>query len=278
MDFPTALLRDLLHLSSSVELDEDELGARLAALVTALRAAVASYRGMYLTVVEGDEPVSLSAFHSTEDGAITTSLRLPFAALAPGFHVGSRVVFYAASPGAFVDLAADLAHALHAPIIFDCPRQRLTGSPEGDGQHGDNPRDGHESIVLDADLPPATLVSRLTGLGDASTINRAVGMLIDQGHHPDKAHATLHRHAVTPASNPTSMRRGCCDVDVAPARHARVAGRVVAEMVRCLSVRRSSSLSPPHTTVDAGQDGPLQAQALHRTAHADAFDVPELSM
>jgi hypothetical protein len=46
VDFPTALLRDLLHLSSSVELDEDELGARLAALVTALRAAVASYRGM----------------------------------------------------------------------------------------------------------------------------------------------------------------------------------------------------------------------------------------
>ena len=83
MDFPTALLRDLLHLSSSVELDEDELGARLAALVTALRAAVPSYRGMHLTVVEADQPVGLSAFHSTEDGAITTSLRLPFAALAP---------------------------------------------------------------------------------------------------------------------------------------------------------------------------------------------------
>ena len=202
MDFPTALLRDLLHLSSSVELDEDELGARLAALVTALRAAVASYRGMYLTVVEGDQPVSLSAFHSTEDGAITTSLRLPFAALAPGFQVGSRVVFYAARPGAFVDLAADLGHALHAPIIFDGPRPRLTESPEGDGQHGDGHRDGDMSIVLDADLPPATLVSRLTGLDDASTINRAVGMLIDQGHHPDEAHATLHRHAVTARVEP----------------------------------------------------------------------------
>ena len=197
MDFPTALLRDLLDLSSSVELDEDELGARLAALVTALRAAVPSYRGMYLTVVECGQPVSLSAFHSTEDGAITTSLRLPFAALAPGFHVGSRVVFYAASPGAFVDLAADLGHALHAPIIFDGLRPRLTESPEGDGQHDDAHRDGHESIVLDADLPPATLVSRLTGLDDVSTINRAIGILIDQGHHPDKAHATLHRHAVT---------------------------------------------------------------------------------
>lgn len=202
MDSPTALLRDLLHLSSSVELDEDELGARMAALVTALRTAVPSYRGMYLTVVEDDEPVGLSAFDSTEDGAITTSLRLPFAALAPGFHVGSRVVFYAASPGAFVDLAADIGHALHAPIIFDGLRPPLTESPEGDGQHGDGHRDGHESIVLDADLPPATLVSRLTGLDDASTINRAVGMLIDQGHHPDEAHATLHRHAVTAGVEP----------------------------------------------------------------------------
>ena len=197
MDFPTALLRDLLDLSSSVELDEDGLGARLAALVTALRAAVQSYRGMYLTVVEGDEPVGLSAFDSTEDGAITSSLRLPFAALGPGFHVGSRVVFYAASAGAFVDLAADIGHALHAPIIFDGLRPRLTECPEGDGQHGDGHRDGHESIVLDADLPPATLVSRLTGLDDVSTINRAIGMLIDQGHNPDEAHATLHRHAVT---------------------------------------------------------------------------------
>jgi hypothetical protein len=202
VDFPTALLRDLLDLSSSVELDEDELGARLAALVTALRAAVASYRGMYLTVVEGDQPVSLSAFHSTEDGAITTSLRLPFAALAPGFHVGSRVVFYAASPGAFVDLAADHGHALHAPIIFNGLRPRLTESPEGDGQHRDGHRDGHESIVLDADLPPATLVSRLTGLDDVSTINRAVGILIDQEHHPDEAHTTLHRHAVTAGVEP----------------------------------------------------------------------------
>ena len=202
MDSPTALLRDLLHLSSSVELDEDELVARMAALVTALRTAVPSYRGMYLTVVEDDEPVGLSAFDSTEDGAITTSLRLPFAALAPGFHVGSRVVFYAASPGAFVDLAADIGHALHVPIIFDGLRPRLTESPEGDGQHGDGHRDGHESIVLDADLPPATLVSRLTGLDDVSTINRAVGMLIDQGHHPDEAHATLHRHAVTAGVEP----------------------------------------------------------------------------
>jgi hypothetical protein len=46
------------------------------------------------------------------------------------------------------------------------------------------------------------MVSRLTGLDDVSTINRAIGILIDQGHHPDKAHATLHRHAVTAGVEP----------------------------------------------------------------------------
>ena len=50
-------------------------------------------------------------------------------------------------------------------------------------------------IALDADLPPPTLVSGLTGLDELATINRAVGLLIDQGHHPVQAHATLQRHA-----------------------------------------------------------------------------------
>jgi hypothetical protein len=77
------------------------------------------------------------------------------------------------------------------------PHRKSRGRRAGDGH-----REGHESIVLDADLPPATLVSRLIGLDDVSTINRAIGMLIDQGHHPDEAHATLHRHAVTAGVEP----------------------------------------------------------------------------
>jgi hypothetical protein len=60
-----------------------------------------------------------------------------------------------------------------------------------------------------------------------------------------------------PASNDTSMRRDCCDVD-APAGHASVAG------AECSAHPHSV---PPHTMVDTGQDGPLQAHALHRTAH-----------
>jgi hypothetical protein len=47
--------------------------------------------------------------------------------------------------------------------------------------------------VLDADLPPPTTMSGLIGLDELSTVNRAVGILVDQGHHPNQAHATLRR-------------------------------------------------------------------------------------
>lgn len=195
MDVPTVLLRHLLDLSVSADHHRDDLGDRLTALVSAVSAAVPSYRGMHVTLVEGGQPTILSAFAAIDQAEIVTSLRLPFAALAAGFHIGSRVVFYAATRGAFVDLAADLGHAVHAPVLSDGCGTPIGERPDDDAHHRPDLPVGHRSIVLDADLPPATLVSGLTGLENASTINRAIGMLIEQGHHPDEAHATLHRHA-----------------------------------------------------------------------------------
>lgn len=202
MDLPTALLRDLLDLSASVD-GRGDLGARLTALVAALRAAVPSYRGLYLTVHDNGQPVSLTSFQPTVDGDITTSMRLPFTALAPAFDSKSRVIFYAAAPGAFVDLAADLGYALQAPTIQSVASPDLTEDSETVVRHVDGRRsDGQQIdgegvgvIALDADLPPHTLVSQWTGLHEVSTINQAVGMLIDRGHDPDDAHAALRRHA-----------------------------------------------------------------------------------
>jgi hypothetical protein len=102
------------------------------------------------------------------------------------------VVFYAATPGAFSDLAADLGYALHAPTTTSDPA--IPDDIGGDGAQ-DMRSDRQLPIVLDADLPPPTVVSGLTGLEDLSAINRAVGILIEQGHHPDRAHDTLRRHA-----------------------------------------------------------------------------------
>jgi hypothetical protein len=209
VDLPTALVRDLPHLSASVGLGDAELGARLAAMVQAIVLAVPSYRGLDLTVYDGDQPVSLAVFLDTDDGAISTSLRLPFAALGDGLHRRSRIVFYAATPGAFVDLAADLGHAVQAPVIFSTAWLSATDGAEGDGHDGDH-RDGHNrdhqdgrgAIVLDADLPPRTLTSGLTGLDELSAINRAVGMLVEQGHSPDEAHHTLRHHATAAGVEP----------------------------------------------------------------------------
>lgn len=186
MDLSTALLDDLLHLSRSVGLDDNELSARWTALVQALRAAVPSYRGIDLTLHDGEQPVRLAAFPDTGNGVITTSLRLPLVVLGAASHRESRVIFYAATPGAFVDLAADLGHALQTPVT--------THDPGG--------RDGHGSILLDGDLPPRSLASGLTGLDEASSINRAIGILIDQGHPPEEAEGVLRRHAAAAGVEP----------------------------------------------------------------------------
>jgi hypothetical protein len=53
------------------------------------------------------------------------------------------------------------------------------------------------AIVLDADVLRSTSVSGLTGLSELSAVNRAVGILIDQGHDLDHAYDTLRQGART---------------------------------------------------------------------------------
>jgi hypothetical protein len=196
VDFPTALLRDLLQLSSHIGLDDDALGAPLVSLVEGLQAAVASYRGLHMTIVDNGDPVSLTAFiplHGHD--SINTSLRVGFSALGPGFNGESYVIFYAATPGAFVDLAADFGYALGTPTVTFSPSARDGDSTSSDRHQGPARRDRHQLIVLDADLPAPSATSGLIGLDELSTINRAVGILIEQGHHPNQAHAALRHQA-----------------------------------------------------------------------------------
>jgi hypothetical protein len=193
VDLPTALFRDLLHLSSSVGLDDDALTTPLVALVAGLQAAVPSYRGLHLTLVENGHPVSLTAFlHSEDAESITTSLRLPLAALGPGFDPDSRVVFYAATPGAFVDLAADLGYALDTPTTTLGAPRTPAGDTDGHGHHNPCHLDGHQMIAVDADLPLTVPESGLTGLDELSTINQAIGRLTLKAQF-GTGHATLHR-------------------------------------------------------------------------------------
>jgi hypothetical protein len=52
-----------------------------------------------------------------------------------------------------------------------------------------------KAIQLDADVPPLSLVSGLTGLAELTVLNRAIGMLIQQGQDLEQAHQLLRREA-----------------------------------------------------------------------------------
>jgi hypothetical protein len=202
VDLPTALLRDLQQLSSSVGLDADACRAPLVSLVEALQAAVPSYRGLHLTIVDDGHPVSLTAFASPADGdSVHTSLRVGFAALGPG-DGESHVVFYAATPGAFVDLAADFRYAPDTLTTTAGTPAGAVDSKDGARQHGPGGGDADQLIVLDADLPPLTTRSGLVGLAERSVLDRAIGIMIDQGHDPNLAHATLRRRAAAAGVEP----------------------------------------------------------------------------
>lgn len=172
-------LRDL-----AAAADDDTLPDALATLIGHLTTTIESYCGLHVTVADHEWPVTITAF--TQDAAPpVTSLRLPLRLVSMLRSGGSRIVFYAARPGALVDLAADLSHVLGVPT---------TTSTRGGGTAALD-RDGTAEVRLDGDLPPVSLTSGIAGLEELSTINRAIGVLIGRGHALEGAREILRRGA-----------------------------------------------------------------------------------
>ena len=156
----------------------------LASLIAHLTTTIESYCGLHVTVADHEWPVTITAF--AQDAAPpATSLRLPLRLVSMLQSGGSWIVFYAARPGALVDLAADLSHALGVPLGTTSAPGRGTEATDG----------GAPSVRLDGDLPPVSMTSGIAGLEELSTINRAVGVLIGDGHRPEAAHDILRRGA-----------------------------------------------------------------------------------
>jgi hypothetical protein len=174
VDTPTLLIDDIRDLFSDLAVPDGvaeqpvELEKSLTALTQAVKSAAPSYRGLALTLIIDKQPVTGTSAEPGNTSDIATSLRLSLAWV-PSLSADSRITFYASTPGTFVDLAADLAFALHS-----------------------------HSIRLDEDIPSA-LVSDLTGAGRLSAINKAVGVLISHGHTPDSAQREL-RHTADATS------------------------------------------------------------------------------
>ena len=190
MDTPRLLTDDIRDLFSDLAVPDPVTGqpvnleASLMALTASVKRAVPSFRGLALTVVIDEQPVSVTSAERGDTSDIATSLCL-LLAWVPLLRTDSQIIFDASVPGTFVDLAADLAHAL-----------------------------GRESLYLDGDIPVA-LISDLTGVRRLSTINEAVGVLIGHGHTPDGAQRELrhiadtgrisiHRAAEAVIENPSS--------------------------------------------------------------------------
>ncbi len=181
MEIPAALRTDLASLTQAFDDPDIDLDVELSRLTDNLRAAVSSYLGLTLTLGVAERTVTFNVSAGRRsNGAphvVRASLMLRLAAL-DGRHVDNTLVLYAATPGAFVDLTADLTFAL-----------RLDGS----------------ALVLDAHLVPLeTAAAGTSGLADLSTVERAVGVLIAQAFTPELARAELTRRAAADGCSVTT--------------------------------------------------------------------------
>jgi hypothetical protein len=162
VDLTTVHFTDFHPNSNGIGLDgnalDDALDASLAAFTADIKAAVPSYLGLQLTIGQSGHPVTLTRI--TPHRTARTSLRVPLTDLGPRFDPDSRVILYAATAGAFVDLAADLSYALHLPTSSD--RSTDPGSSDGDDRRHSQVDDDRR-ITLDADVPRSPLVSGCPG-------------------------------------------------------------------------------------------------------------------
>ena len=202
MEHPTHLVTLLDDLSSQLDPSEPTVHTCLDSLDRALAAAVGSYSGLQLMLRRDGYPVVLTVHRTVgrppDPGSVppaVTSCQVPLGLVNASFEPESRVVVYATTPGALVDLAADLSYAL-----ADHPGGTSTGCPGRPGSVGGT--DHAPTIALDLDLPSPAPTDGLTGLEELSMINRATGVLIELGHDPDGVRAVLQRQAAAAGLRP----------------------------------------------------------------------------
>ena len=171
MDLSENLLAALAALSGAISDDGTDLAAILAVLQDDLVAAVPSYLGLRLTVTTDGSPTVMRTSGPTDPVAdsIRASIRVPSVAVTGADGVDD-IVFYAAAPHAFDELAGDTRR------LFG-----LDGQVQLD-QHLDGVRREANSLSL-------------RGVEQRSTIDQAIGVLIDRGHTPEQASDELARRA-----------------------------------------------------------------------------------
>ena len=169
MEIPAALAADLAILSAALDEGDIDLVEALRRLVADAKSAVPSYLGLTVTADHASSPVSLTVMEDFADPVdIVSSLLMPLSDDGADGAPPVVVTLYAASAGAFVDLAADLGW--------------LTGRPLTD-------------FTIDRHLsPPAEPV--LDGsVQRSSLINQAIGVLLARGYTLEQAELEIDARA-----------------------------------------------------------------------------------
>jgi hypothetical protein len=169
VDLAVALTADLASLSRALEEPDLDLETHLRRLIADLRRAVDSYLGLRMTVIVEGRRLSFATFTDIDpQPQIASSLMLPLAG-ATDLQDGSSLLLYAATPGAFVDLAADLGFALGLDL---------------------------SALALDQHRATPTGYPGIEGLEPWRDVNQAIGVLIGRGHTIESAHGELRSLAV----------------------------------------------------------------------------------
>lgn len=170
-------------LSAAITADGPGLSSHLDALSDALLAAVSSYLGF--TIATKQLVISWGPHLPTRPGEpirAGSTLRWNLNPTATP-EAAVTLVLFAAKPGAWVDLSADLAW------LIQCSPQHLT---------------------IDGDLS-ATVSLDTTDLIGASIINQAIGALIGEGHPPGEADKELDARARVSNTDCVSAARRLLD-------------------------------------------------------------------
>lgn len=173
MNVSASLAAALSGLTRALDEPAIDLTATLDQFEDAAQLAVSSYVGLSVHATVHGRDLGFTTLHDGVAASdITTSLRLE---LSPSLYPASEpdtfptvvLILYATTPGAFVDLSADLSW--------------LLGSSRA------------STIAVDENLTPPTFQPIEMSLAESSFIDQAIGVLIGRGHTPDQARKELMR-------------------------------------------------------------------------------------
>ncbi|HEY3090967.1 MAG TPA: hypothetical protein VGJ59_23200 [Jatrophihabitantaceae bacterium] len=171
MEITAAVAADLAALTEALDEPDADFAMLLHQLAADAKVAVGTFVGLTIRMITGDQPSNLTVF---EDGAASGDVKASMLVPTHGIVDGARaettidLILYAGAPGAFTDLAADLAWLSGLDLVDFTLNQHL--------------------IIPERD--------EVDGLFARSLIDQAIGMLIALGSTPEQAERELAARAV----------------------------------------------------------------------------------